>query len=483
MEFMNECKSGLFTDFYELTMGQGLFLKNHNPNTVFEMFYRTSPLSSGYAIFAGVDDVIDNIENLKFSSKDIEYLSSLKMFHPSFIEYLESFKFSGDVKAFDEGEVCFPREPLLQVKAPMIEACIVETMLLNCINFQTLIATKASRLKNASGGRSIMEFGMRRAATGTASLVASRAAIIGGADSTSNTLAAALFGLKPSGTMSHAWVMSFRSELEAFRSFAELYPTNAVLLIDTYDTLGSGIESAIQVGLEQKKKGYKIGVRIDSGDLSYLSKKVRERLNEAGLEDAIICLSNDIDESVLRELIISGAEVNSFGIGTRLVADGETLGGVYKLAATQNNKGKWENVLKMSSSVEKLTLPGEHSVYRLFDSSNHPICDYITLSSENEPKAGEKILLNHPIYDSETYTVHSFSHFKSMLTPRIKNGRRIDEKTRTALQIKKASEESLLTFDPSYKRLVNPHTYKVSISNALKKERNRLVSHYKKEED
>lgn len=479
---MDECKSGLFCDFYELTMAQGLFLNNHNPDTIFEMFYRNPPLSSGYAVFTGIDDVINNIENMRFSSKDIEYLSSLKMFHPSFIEYLEAFKFHGDVSAFDDGEICFPREPLVQVKAPMTEACIIETMLLNCINFQTLIATKASRLKTASGGRSIMEFGMRRAATGNASLVASRAAVIGGADSTSNTLAASLFGLKPSGTMSHAWVMSFKSELEAFRSFANLYPTNAILLIDTYDTLTSGIESAIQVGLEQKKKGLKIGVRIDSGDLSYLSKKVREKLDKAGLEDAIICLSNDIDETVLRELIISGAEVNSFGIGTRLVADGETLGGVYKMAARRNEKGEWENVLKMSSSVEKLTLPGEHNVYRLFDTSGHPICDYITLSVEEEPKKGSKITLNHPIYDSETCTVHSFEKAKSMLTMRIKNGKRIGS-FRTASDIRKASQESLNSFDPSYKRLVNPHTYKVSISNTLKAERNRLVATYKKEED
>ena len=479
---MNECKSGLFCDFYELTMGQGLLLKNHNPDTVFEMFYRNPPLSSGYAIFTGIDDVIDNIENMRFSKEDIDYLSSLKMFHPTFLEYLEAFKFHGDVKAFDDGEICFPREPLVQVKAPMIEACIIETMLLNCINFQTLIATKASRLKNASGGRSIMEFGMRRAATGNASVVASRAAIIGGADGTSNTLAASMFELKPSGTMSHAWVMSFKSELEAFRTFASLYPTNAILLIDTYDTLGSGIESAIQVGLEQKEKGYKIGVRIDSGDLSYLSKKVREKLNKAGLNDAVICLSNDIDETVLRELIISGAEVNSFGIGTRLVADGETLGGVYKMSASKNEKGEWENVLKMSSSVEKLTLPGEHSVYRLFDEAGHPICDYITLSTEEKPKKGNKITLNHPIYDSETHTVHSFDSAKEMLVPKIINGKRTVP-FRKAIDIRQASMESLAAFDPSYKRLVNPHTYKISISNALKAERNRLVSAYKNQED
>lgn len=476
---MNEGKSGLFCDFYELTMGQGFFEKKHNPISTFEMFYRKAPLSSGYAVFVGIDEVVDNIINFRFSKKDIDYLRSLDMFKSDFLEYLENFKFSGDVNAFDDGEICFPREPLLQIKAPMIECCLVETMVLNAINFQTLIATKASRLKTASGGRSIMEFGMRRAATGSASVVASRAAIIGGAESTSNTYAASLYSAKPSGTMSHAWVMSFEDEYTAFRTFANLYPNNAILLIDTYDTLGCGIDNAIKVGLEQQKKGLKIGVRIDSGDLSYLSQKVRSRLDNAGLTDAIICLSNDINESVLRELLLSGASVNSFGIGTKLVADGETLGGVYKMVATENENKQTKNVLKMSNSVEKLTLPGEHNVFRLYDEDAHPLCDYITLKSEGAPDNTKKVVLNHSVFENETYTLKSFKNAKNLLSPKIVSGKRVYT-PKSLSEIKENSNCSLQAFDNSYKRLVNPHIYKVSISNALKNERNRLVDEYRK---
>ena len=475
---MNEGKSGLFCDFYELTMGQGFFEKKHNPISTFEMFYRTSPLSSGYAVFVGIDEVVDNIINFRFSKEDISYLKSLGMFKDDFLSYLENFKFSGDVNAFDDGEICFPREPLLQIKAPMIECCLLETMILNSINFQTLIATKASRLKTASAGRSIMEFGMRRAATGYASVVASRSAIIGGADSTSNTFAASLYNLKASGTMSHAWVMSFSDEYSAFRTFAALYPNNAILLIDTYDTLSSGIDNAIKVGLEQKQKGLKIGVRIDSGDLSYLSQEVRKRLDKAGLEDATICLSNDINESVLRELLLSGADVNSFGIGTKLVADGETLGGVYKMVSFVDENGEERNVLKMSSSVEKLTLPGVHNVFRLFDDDGHPLCDYITLKGENPPEVGKKVLLNHTVYDNENYTLKSFKSVKSMLSPKITGGKRVYT-PKSVMEIKTSSNESLQAFDKSYKRLVNPHIYKVSISSTLKSERNRLIDEYK----
>lgn len=474
---MNEGKSGLFTDFYELTMARGFFEKHHNPNTAFEMFYRVPPLGSGYAVFVGIDEVVDNIASLHFSKSDISYLRKLGLFSEEFLDYLKSFKFTGNVYAFDEGEICFPREPLLRVEAPLLEACLVETMLLNSINFQTLIATKASRLKTASLGRPIMEFGMRRAATGDGSIMASRAAIIGGLQSTSNTYAAKLFGLNPSGTMSHAWVMSFESELEAFRTFASLYPDNAILLIDTYDTLTSGIENAIIVGKEQQAKGKSIGVRIDSGDLAYLSRKIREKLDKAGLQDAKICLSNDIDETVLRELLLSNASVDSFGIGTKLVADGSTLGGVYKMVAIEGKNG-YENVLKMSNSAEKLTLPGMHSVRRLFDENGHPICDYISLLSEREPQKGTPLTLHHSVYELEEQTLTSFAYSKELLTPKIQNGKKISKK-RNANKIKEDSAVSLAHFDDTYKRLINPHIYKVSISTSLKNERNRLVALHK----
>ena len=279
--------SALITDFYELTMMQGYFLKKHNPKVVFDVFYRTNPFSGGYTVFTGLEEVIDKLENFAFSPEDIQYLRSLDTFDEGFLEYLSSYRFSGNIYAFDEGTTAFPGEPLVRVESSLMDAQLIESFILNTLNFQTLIATKAMRMTYATRGKgAIMEFGLRRAQGENGAHAASRASFT---KVTSNTYAGKKYGIPVSGTMAHSWIMSFDSEEEAFREFAAIYPDNAVLLIDTYDTLGSGIDAAIKIGLEQKAKGKKIGVRIDSGDLSYLPRVIRDRLDKAGLEDATIC--------------------------------------------------------------------------------------------------------------------------------------------------------------------------------------------------
>ena len=311
--------SALFTDFYELTMTQGYFLKNHNPRVVFDMFYRSQPYGGGYAVFAGLESFLESLKGFRFSAEDISYLASLNTFQDEFLDYLKEFTFKGDVYSMKEGTLVFPGEPLLRIEANLIEAQLIEGMLLNHINFQTLIATKTSRIYQASREGKIMEFGLRRAQGADGAMSASRASFIGGAGATSNTLAGAQYGIPVLGTMAHSWVMSFDSELESFRAFADLYPENAIFLIDTYDTLGSGIENTLIVGEELKNKGHNFGIRLDSGDLCYLSKQVRKRLDEAGFPDAFIVVSNDLDEYIITQLIAEGAPIDSWGVGTRMV--------------------------------------------------------------------------------------------------------------------------------------------------------------------
>ena len=343
--------SALTTDFYELAMAQGYFLKKHNPRVVFDMFYRTNPFNGGYLIFTGLEELLTKLENFRFSKEDIEYLRSLRQFDESFLDFLSSYRFHGDIYAFDEGCPVFPGEPLIRVETDLIDAQLIETIILNTVNFQSLIATKASRMVLATKGRgAIMEFGLRRAQGEDGGHSASRASFIGGTKVTSNTFAGKKYGIPVAGTMAHSWIMSFENEVEAFRAFAELYPDNAIFLIDTYDTLTSGIESAIKVGLEMKKKGKRIGVRIDSGDLSYLSKAVRRKLDEAGLFDATICISNDLTEEIILNLVNDAAPIDSWGIGTHLVTGGNqaSLNGVYKLAAKEED-GIFIPTLKVSS--------------------------------------------------------------------------------------------------------------------------------------
>ena len=310
----------LLTDFYELSMMQGYLLQKENPRVVFDMFFRRQPFGGGFSVFAGLEAVLRYISALTFSQEDLAYLESLGAFHRGFLDYLADFRFSGDIWAMDEGTLAFPGEPMIRVHAPLMEAQLIESALLAIINFQTLIATKSARVRLAANGGTVIEFGLRRAQGVDGALSASRAAFIGGASSTSNTLAGKHFGIPVKGTMAHSWVMAFASEREAFEKYAESYPDGALLLIDTYDTLGSGIENAIAVGRKLKAAGHgNFGVRLDSGDLEYLSKKVRQLLDEAGLTDALIVASNELDEHIIHQLITQGAPIDVWGVGTNLV--------------------------------------------------------------------------------------------------------------------------------------------------------------------
>ena len=462
--------SALVTDFYELTMMQGYFLKDHNPRVVFDMFYRTNPFSGGYTVFTGLEEVIDALEDFRFSSDDIEYLRSLKFFDPSFLDFLAHYRFSGDVYAFDEGTPAFPGEPLVRIESSLIDCQLVEAFVLNTLNFQTLIATKANRMVYATRGKgAIMEFGLRRAQGENGAHAASRAAYIGGTKVTSNTYAGKKYGIPVSGTMAHSWIMSFGSEEEAFRQYASIYPDNAVLLIDTYDTLGSGIEAAIKIGLEQKAKGKRIGVRIDSGDLNYLPRVIRDRLDKAGLTDATICVSNDLTEEIIQTLVADGVPIDSWGIGTHLVTGGtqSSLNGVYKLAAKQEN-GVFEPTLKVSNSFEKTTNPGIKQVYRFYDENDNALADLITLDDE-EVRNDVNHTFFHPFSMGDFFVMRkdSYKYSRPLLSQKMKDGRRISEK-RELHEIQAYAASSLEHLHKSYKRQINPHIYKVSLSRRLR---------------
>ncbi|MDC7227302.1 MAG: nicotinate phosphoribosyltransferase [Spirochaetales bacterium] len=458
--------SALITDLYELTMMQGYFYKQNNPDVVFEMFFRRNPFQGGYSVFAGLQDLLQRLESLRFNSEDIEYLRSTGIFRDSFLNYLKDFKFTGDLYAMDEGSIVFPSEPLITVKANLMEAQLIESMLLNIINYQTLIATKSSRIFTASGWAQIMEFGLRRAQGIDGALSASRAAYIGGATATSNTFAGKHFGIPVTGTMAHSWIMSFESELEAFRKYAELYPEKVILLIDTYDTLGSGIENAIIVGKELKAQGRNFGVRLDSGDLQYLSEKVRKKLDDAGLEDSFIAVSNDLDENIIRQLVRDEAPIDSWGVGTQLVTGGEdsSLTGVYKLVARQQGDILVPTI-KLSDNPEKSTNPGFKQVYRFYDDQNAPLGDLMTFY-EDEIQAEKTYRFNHPMFRYKSYRSVNHNAVKPLLTKRLEGGKLCCELP-SIHDIRQKVIDDVKKLDRTYKRLINPHIYKVSLSDNL----------------
>ena len=458
--------SALFTDLYELTMMQGYFYKQNNPDVVFEMFFRRNPFSGGYSIFAGLEDLLRRLENLAFDDDDISYLHSTGIFRDSFLDYLKDFRFSGDLYSMDEGSVVFPSEPLITVKANLMEAQLIESMLLNIVNYQTLIATKSSRVYTASGSGKILEFGLRRAQGIDGALSASRAAYIGGASATSNTYAGKQFEIPVTGTMAHSWVMSFNSELEAFRKYAELYPDSTVLLIDTYDTLGSGLENAIIVGKELQAKGLNFGVRLDSGDLQYLSEKVRARLDEEGLQKAFIAVSNDLEEHIIRQLVRDGAPIDSWGVGTQLVTGGEdsSLTGVYKLVARQQGSDLVPTI-KLSDNPEKSTNPGFKQVYRFYDNFDSPLGDLMTFHSE-EIKAENTYRFNHPMYRYKHYLSSNHRSVRPLLSKRLDGGK-ICCKLPSIHDIRRKVIDDVGGLDRTFKRLINPHIYKVSLSDNL----------------
>ena len=384
---MEKLNLTMLTDFYEITMANGYFCTDMADNIAcFDMFFRRIPDDGGYAIMAGLEQVIEYLENLEFTDEDIEYLRKQKMFSEDFLKYLSEFKFTCDVWAIPEGTPIFPGEPILTVRGPVMQAQFVETMILLIVNHQSLIATKASRIVRAAAGRPVMEFGTRRAHGTAAAVYGARAAYIGGCAGTACTISDRDFGIPALGTMAHSWVQMYDDEYEAFKKYAEIYPTNCVLLVDTYNVLKSGVPTAIRVFKEMKPE--KMGIRIDSGDITYLTKQARKMLDEAGLEDCSIVISNSLDEYLIRDVIQEGACIDSFGVGERLItAKSEPVfGGVYKLSALEKD-GELIPKIKISDNVEKITNPGFKTVYRLFDrDSNRALADVIVLDGETIPE-------------------------------------------------------------------------------------------------
>lgn len=383
----------LLTDLYELTMMQGYFEKQSaNETVIFDVFFRENPVKNGYSIMAGLEQVIEYIKNLNFSYEDVDYLRGLGIFSEDFLHYLSGFHFSGNIYAIPEGSVIFPKEPILKVIAPIMEAQLVETAILNIINHQSLIATKTARVVHAAQGDGVMEFGLRRAQGPDAGLYGARAAMIGGCVGTSNVLAGKMFDVPIMGTHAHSWIMSFPDEYTAFKAYAELYPDACTLLVDTYDTLKSGVPNAIRVFREMKDAGIhpkSYGIRLDSGDLAYLSKKARVMLDAAGFEDAVIAASNDLDEMLINDLKIQGAAITSWGVGTHLITskDCPSFGGVYKLAAIEKD-GEFLPKIKISENTEKITNPGNKTIYRVYDKETGKLrADLICFADETDRKS------------------------------------------------------------------------------------------------
>lgn len=464
--------NALFTDFYELTMAQGYWKEDMNQEVVFDMFFRRNPFNGGFSVLAGNETLLDAITEFRFGEDDIEFLRSQKIFEEGFLDYLKDWHFTGDLYTMDEGTVIFPQEPLVRIHANLIEAQILEGLVLNIVNFQSLIATKTARVWLAAKGAPIMEFGLRRAQGPDGAMSATRAAFIGGAAGTSNTLAAKLYGIPAMGTMAHSWIMSHSSELEAFREYAKIYPTNAVFLIDTYDTLKSGIKNAIIAGGELVAKGYNFGVRLDSGDISYLTREVRKELDRAGFPQAKISVSNELTEEIISTLVANEAPINSWGVGTHMVTGGNesSFTGVYKLAA-RHDKATDQMVpaMKFSDNPAKTTNPGIKNVYRLYDENGMAAADILALSDENL-EAGKEYRFYHPMVDYRQFS-YKAAKVEPLLKLRISKGERTQPRLPEAEQLRLAREnmqKQLASLDGSYKRILNPHIYKVSITEELK---------------
>ena len=468
----------MLTDFYELTMAGGYFEEGYTEKTcVFDMFFRKVPDGGGFAICAGLEQLIESLENLRFTPEDIAYLRQCGLFSEAFLDYLANFKFACSVWAIPEGTPIFPGEPIVTVEGPAIQAQLIETVLLVNINHQSLIATKANRIVRAASGRPVAEFGARRAQSYDAAVLGARAAYIGGVTSTSCVMAARDFGIPVSGTMAHSWVQMFPSEYEAFRKYAELYPVNCVLLVDTYNVTKSGVPNAIRVFDEVlRPAGIRPGgIRIDSGDIAYLSKRARRLLDEAGYPDAKIVVSNSLDEYIVRDLILQDAKVDSFGIGENLITSKSdpVFGGVYKLAAIKNEDGSYVPKIKISESVEKMTVPHRKAVWRIYDDeTGKAMADYITLYNEPvETKNG--ITLFDPV---ETWKERTFTGCtaRNILVPIYEEGRLVYQSP-SLEEIHEFCRRQIDALWDEVKRFEYPHRYYVDLSKKLWEERQKLL--------
>ena len=463
--------TGTYTDQYQLAMSQAYFLNGAGEQkAVFDYFFRKLPMNSGYAVFAGLETLLDILEDLEFSKDELDFLRE-NGFDKKFVDHLKDFRFTGNIYSTAEGDAVFPTRPVVTVEATIIEAQIIETLLLNILNFQTLIATKASRMRRSAGDKTLIDFGMRRAHA-TAAYYASRAAIIGGFDATSNVKAGIDFQIPASGTMAHSYVQSFDREIDAFRSFAKARPDDCVLLVDTYDTLKSGVPNAIEIGKEMTKKGGKLkGIRLDSGDLSYLSKEARKMLDEAGLPDVKIAASNQLDETVIKSLRDQGAKIDVFGVGTSLVTGqpDAALDGVYKLAFS-NGKPR----IKLSENTEKITLPHSKQVFRVKDDKGVPIgADVIAMEGEENP---DKMV--HPLYHDKEVSFRN-CQLEPLLQLVMENGKRVQKK-KEVTEIASYSKQRIGALPEEYRRFDNPHIYKIGLSEKLKGERDKLIEEHRK---
>ncbi len=472
----------MIMDLYELTMANGVWNSDMRDTvTYFDMFFRRVPDKGGYAIMAGLEQLIEYMKNLKFSEEDIEYLSSLNLFRPEFIDYLRDFEFACDVWAVPEGTVIFPQEPIVTVRGPIIQALMVETMLLVTINHQSLIATKANRIVRAADGRPVMEFGARRAHGHGAAYYGARAAIIGGCTGTSCLLTAKDFGVKASGTMAHSWVQLFPDEYTAFKTYAEEYPDSCMLLVDTYNVLKSGIPNAIRVFDEVLAPLGKrpVGIRIDSGDITYITKKARKMLDDAGYPDCKICVSNSLDEYLIRDMIFQGARVDSYGVGERLItASSEAVfGGVYKLSAV-DKKGEIIPKIKISENDAKITIPGVKIPWRLYDrETGKAIADVITMGHER-------------IDDTEPYEIFDPNHtwkrkvvtdfVARKLQVKVFEGGKLVYECPKVQEISNYRKEQVDSMWDEVTRFENPHTYYVDLSEELWELRHTLLNQHNK---
>ena len=460
----------MLCDFYELTMSNGYFNNGYKDRTViFDVFFRRVPDQGGFAIAAGLEQLIEYIEDLHFSEEDIDYLRGRNLFCEEFLEYLKNFRFTGDIYAVPEGTPVFPKEPLVVVKAPAIEAQLIETFTLLTINHQSLIATKANRVVRSAQGRTVLEFGSRRAQGADAAIVGARAAYIGGVNGTACTISDQLYGVPAGGTMAHAWVQMFDSEYEAFKTYCEIYPTNATLLVDTYNTLKSGIPNAIRAFNEVLKPlGItKCGIRLDSGDMAYLSQKARAMLDEAGWTDCKISVSNSLDEYLIRDLLQQGAQIDMFGVGERMITarSEPVFGGVYKLVAVENEDGEIIPKIKVSENVEKITVPHFKKLWRFYgNDTDKAIADYMTVYDETVDDSGDLEIFD-PYATWKKKVVYDFNA-KELLVPIFLNGKRVYQSP-SLQEIQDYCRAQVDTLWDEVKRFDNPHKYYVDLSDKL----------------
>lgn len=471
MSFLNR-NTGLYTDHYELSMAQGYFFTGRqNVSSCFDYFSRKNPFKGGYTIFAGLNDLLKALEDFRFDEKACSYLLKIG-FDEKFVKYLSNFRFKGNVYSVKEGEVVFPDEPVLRIEGNVIETQVVETMVLNILNFESLIATKASRMREVAGKKLLIDFGLRRS-QGLGGIHASRAAIIGGFDKTSNLYSAKQFNLVSSGTMAHSWVQTYGDELEAFRKFAEYYPNTSILLVDTYDTLKSGVPNAIKVAKELEEKGYQLqGIRLDSGDLAYLSKQARKMLDKEGLEYVKIAASNQLDEHIIHSLLSQQkAPIDVFGVGTALVTgkDDPALDGVYKIAMFDE-----QPTMKVTENITKNSLPGIKNIYRYFDKQNCFYADAICLNNENQPQH-----IFHPHYPGKNTGLKEYTE-ENIIHPVMKEEKKVEKFLSPVEESAEYAKKRLKQLPKEHKRFVNPHIYKVGISKKLLDLRDSLIKDYKK---